>query len=233
MNILQDDLTLLTKPDHFLGWLGEDPAAVIRDQLEEVFKQQIPTAWLGQLIVTAPPRFLTGARRYQDSDDDIPQINIKANPHAPALADTGSPKGRDTANTAQGEFKIAADAETETETEAEAETESESEESYTFVLVRAALAMPFKAIVCQPGGIVHEINGVLSWIATGLDTEDSRKDNVFLDLDDAADSAMDLLEERLYEDEGEDQDDADNEQDSEATDQEKGGTIENLAQDIE
>lgn len=217
MNILQDDLTLLTKPDHFLGWLGEDPAAVIRDQLEEVFKQQIPTAWLGQLIVTAPPRFLTGARRYQDSDDDIPQINIKANPHAPALADTGSPKSRDNANTAQGEFKIAADA--------EPETESESEESYTFVLVRAALAMPFKAIVCQPGGIVHEINGVLSWIATGLDTEDSRKDNVFLDLDDAADSAMDLLEERLYEDEVE-KEDKENNEDKEAKD-------EDLAQDID
>ncbi|MBN8659098.1 MAG: hypothetical protein J0M35_01960 [Candidatus Obscuribacter phosphatis] len=229
MNILQDDLTLLTKPDHFLGWLGEDPAAVIRDQLEEVFKQQIPTAWLGQLIVTAPPRFLTGARRYQDSDDDIPQINIKANPHSPALADTGSPKGRDTANTTQGEFKTATDAETESETETEAETESE--DSYTFVLVRAALAMPFKAIVCQPGGIVHEINGVLTWIATGLDTEDSRKDNLYLDLDDAADSAMDLLEERLYEDE--DQDEADKEQDSELADQEKDGTIENLAQDIE
>lgn len=213
MNILQDDLTLLTKPDHFLGWLGEDPAAVIRDQLEEVFKQQIPTAWLGQLIVTAPPRFLTGARRYQDSDDDIPQINIKANPHAPALADTGSPEGRDTANTAQGESKIAADAETE------------PEESYTFVLVRAALAMPFKAIVCQPGGIVHEINGVLSWIATGLDTEDSRKDNVFLDLDDAADSAMDLLEERLYEDEVEKEDNENNEA--------KEAKDEDLAQDID
>ncbi|MCA0315037.1 MAG: hypothetical protein LCH63_14555 [Candidatus Melainabacteria bacterium] len=196
MNILQDDLSLLTKPDHFLGWLGEDPSAVIRDQLEEIFKQQIATAWLGQLIVTAPPRFLTGARRYEEHENLPTQEEITA-------AITAATSTTDT----ESKTDNAPDNKTNENTAAD-------EDSYTFVLVRAGLAMPFKAIVCQPGGIVHEINGVLTWVATGLDTENERKDNVYLDLDDAAESATDLLEQRLYEPDEDDPEESESESES-------------------
>lgn len=205
MNILQDDLSLLTKPDHFLGWLGEDPSAVIRDQLEEIFKQQIATAWLGQLIVTAPPRFLTGARRYEEHENLPTQEEITA-------AITAATSTTDTESKTD---KNDPDSKT---------NENTDEDSYTFVLVRAGLAMPFKAIVCQPGGIVHEINGVLTWVATGLDTENDRKDNVYLDLDDAAESATDLLEQRLYEPDEDDTEESESESESESKSEPKSET---------
>jgi hypothetical protein len=66
------------------------------------------------------------------------------------------------------------------------------------VVTRAALAAPFVALVKAPDGAGGELEGVLSWVAAGLDGE-VRKDRVFLDLGDDASTAVDRLSARIYE----------------------------------
>ncbi len=66
------------------------------------------------------------------------------------------------------------------------------------VVTRAALAAPFVATFVAPDGEAGELEGVLSWVAAGLDTE-TRKDRVFLDIGDDAAAAVDRLGARIYE----------------------------------
>jgi len=41
-----DDLRALTQPDHWMGWLGDDPGAAVRDALEQTLREQVPDAKL-------------------------------------------------------------------------------------------------------------------------------------------------------------------------------------------
>ncbi|MCU0492188.1 MAG: hypothetical protein MUD01_11400 [Chloroflexaceae bacterium] len=63
------------------------------------------------------------------------------------------------------------------------------------IVIRAALAVPFVLLV-RSEGRADELQGVFSWVATGLD--DERHDRAFLDLDAAMDWATDMLKTRMY-----------------------------------
>ena len=63
---MTDDFTPLTEPDHYLGWLGDDPAAAVREQIEGVLRQQVATAKLDWVRLVGEPEFLTGGRRMPD-----------------------------------------------------------------------------------------------------------------------------------------------------------------------
>jgi len=65
-------------------------------------------------------------------------------------------------------------------------------------VVRAALAAPFYSLVREASGALHEVEGVFSWAAVGLNETNGRLDRMWLDLFDDADQAFDLLDERVY-----------------------------------
>ncbi|MGC0318434.1 hypothetical protein QBC98_006952 [Kitasatospora acidiphila] len=58
----QDDFSRLASPDHWLGWLGEDPALAIRESIAGILGEQAPgaiVAWLkGDGLPTVPHRRL-------------------------------------------------------------------------------------------------------------------------------------------------------------------------------
>lgn len=62
----RDDFSALTEPDHWLGWLGDDPAQVVRDSIEMSLAQQVAGAKVEWLKVTAEPQFLTGGKPLPD-----------------------------------------------------------------------------------------------------------------------------------------------------------------------
>jgi hypothetical protein len=57
------DLTLLTASDHWLGWLGDDPAQAVCIEIEGLLRQQASTAKLEWLRLLEKPYFLTGGRK--------------------------------------------------------------------------------------------------------------------------------------------------------------------------
>jgi len=58
----QDDFTKLDGSKHYLGWLGDRPAAAIRDSIAHVLDGQAPGAVLEWIKVDADPRYLTSGR---------------------------------------------------------------------------------------------------------------------------------------------------------------------------
>ncbi|WP_371497723.1 hypothetical protein OG871_17380 [Kitasatospora sp. NBC_00374] len=58
----QDDFARLTSPDHWLDWLGKDPAGAVRGSIAGILGDQTPGAVVEWLKVTEDPRFLTGGR---------------------------------------------------------------------------------------------------------------------------------------------------------------------------
>jgi hypothetical protein len=73
---MTDDFTPLTEPDHWLGWLGEDPASAVRDGIKKMLREQVPSAALEWVRLTGPPEFLTGGRK--DPDDQGKLIVTRA-----------------------------------------------------------------------------------------------------------------------------------------------------------
>ncbi|WP_435233911.1 hypothetical protein [Micromonospora aurantiaca (nom. illeg.)] len=67
----QDDFTKLFSTDHFLQWLGHDPAATIRESVAEVVDEQVPGAAVWWMKITDEPRFLTAGRRDADDPDSL------------------------------------------------------------------------------------------------------------------------------------------------------------------
>jgi hypothetical protein len=67
----QDDFAALTGVDHWLGWLGDDPAAAVRGAILDCLVQQVPTAELEWVKILEKPRFLTGGRRSPDDEGSI------------------------------------------------------------------------------------------------------------------------------------------------------------------
>ena len=62
----QDDFTPLIRPDHWLEWLGEDPSAAIRRQIERLLQNQVPGSFLKWVRLQGAPFFLTGGRKNPD-----------------------------------------------------------------------------------------------------------------------------------------------------------------------
>jgi hypothetical protein len=63
---MPDDFTPLTSCNHYLGWLGDDPAQAVRSEIERLLQEQVPTASLEWIRLTATPEFLTGGRKAPD-----------------------------------------------------------------------------------------------------------------------------------------------------------------------
>ena len=61
-----DDFTHLTSPDHWLGWLGDDPAQMVRDAIERGLQKQVPTARLEWVHLIGDAKFLTGGKKIPD-----------------------------------------------------------------------------------------------------------------------------------------------------------------------
>ncbi|MEW1773737.1 hypothetical protein [Streptomyces sp. NPDC086777] len=64
----QDDFGKLTDPDHWLGWLGDDPATAVRRGIEESLRAQVADAVVEWVKILETPRFLTGARRRSEDE---------------------------------------------------------------------------------------------------------------------------------------------------------------------
>ncbi|WP_202867512.1 hypothetical protein [Kribbella pittospori] len=62
----RDDFELLTKPDHWLDWLGDQPGRAVRDRIEELLAQQVEGAKVEWLKITEEPKFLTGGKPLAD-----------------------------------------------------------------------------------------------------------------------------------------------------------------------
>jgi hypothetical protein len=63
---MSDDFQPLTASDHWLGWLGDDPAKAVRGEIEGILQQQVPTATLEWVRLVDKPYFLTGGRKLPD-----------------------------------------------------------------------------------------------------------------------------------------------------------------------
>ncbi|WP_234343690.1 hypothetical protein [Streptomyces sp. NRRL F-5123] len=67
----KDDFAKLTGTDHWLGWLGDDPAGAVRGGILDCLLPQVPTAVLEWVKILDEPRFLTFARRRPDDEESI------------------------------------------------------------------------------------------------------------------------------------------------------------------
>jgi hypothetical protein len=67
----RDDFTQLTGSDHWLDWLGDDPAATIRQSVAEIVDEQVPGATVRWMKITDEPRYLTAGRRVEDDPDHL------------------------------------------------------------------------------------------------------------------------------------------------------------------
>ncbi|WP_329033872.1 hypothetical protein OIE71_16400 [Streptomyces sp. NBC_01725] len=64
----QDDFSKLTEPDHWLGWLGDNPAAAVRKGIEESLRAQVSDAVVEWVKILETPRFLTAGRQPSEND---------------------------------------------------------------------------------------------------------------------------------------------------------------------
>ncbi|MFG2951949.1 hypothetical protein [Streptomyces adustus] len=64
----QDDFSRLTEPDHWLGWLGDDPATAVREGMEESLRAQVADAVVEWVKILETPRFLTGMRGHSEDE---------------------------------------------------------------------------------------------------------------------------------------------------------------------
>jgi hypothetical protein len=60
---MTDDFAVLLETDHYLEWLGTNPAQIIRDEIERILRQQVRTATLKWIHLLDKPEFLTGGRK--------------------------------------------------------------------------------------------------------------------------------------------------------------------------
>ncbi|MFI9202762.1 hypothetical protein [Streptomyces sp. NPDC053048] len=62
----KDDFTKLTDSNHWLDWLGEQPAVAVRDSIAGILNEQVPGAYLEWIKILDDPRYLTGGRPRPD-----------------------------------------------------------------------------------------------------------------------------------------------------------------------
>ncbi|KOV38372.1 hypothetical protein ADK60_02315 [Streptomyces sp. XY431] len=65
----KDDFAALTDSEHWLDWLGPQPAVAVRDSIAEILDEQVSGATLEWLKITDVPRYLTGGRPHPDDED--------------------------------------------------------------------------------------------------------------------------------------------------------------------
>jgi hypothetical protein len=70
----RDELSALTSPDHWLGWLGDDPGRAVRDLIEETLTDQVAGAELEWLKFTGEPKFITSARPLPDEPNKMQML---------------------------------------------------------------------------------------------------------------------------------------------------------------
>jgi hypothetical protein len=63
---MTDDFSPLNPSEHWLGWLGDDPACAVRSEIEGILRQQVPTAHLEWVRLVDKPYYLTGGRKLPD-----------------------------------------------------------------------------------------------------------------------------------------------------------------------
>lgn len=67
----RDDFSALTEPDHWLGWLGDDPGRAVRDSIELTLAQQVAGAKVEWLKFNDKPEFLTGGKPLPDDPERL------------------------------------------------------------------------------------------------------------------------------------------------------------------
>lgn len=88
---VRDDFTRLTGGGHWLGWLGDDPAATVRDSLAGMLTDQVPGSTVPWMKITAEPRYLTGGRPMPEDPDRV--VVTRAALAAPFALGVESPSG--------------------------------------------------------------------------------------------------------------------------------------------
>lgn len=89
---VQDDFTRLVGTGHFLEWLGDDPAATVRQSVAEIVDQQVSGATVRWMKITDEPRFLTAGRHAPDDPGSL--IVTRAALAASFAVGVDSPPGR-------------------------------------------------------------------------------------------------------------------------------------------
>ncbi|MFF8837541.1 hypothetical protein [Streptomyces sp. NPDC015130] len=88
----KDDFAKLTEPDHWLGWLGEQPVTAVRDSIAEILDEQVSGATVEWIKVVDAPRYLTGGR--PEPDDESRMIVTRAGIALPFALSVTSPGRR-------------------------------------------------------------------------------------------------------------------------------------------
>lgn len=68
---MTDDFTPLTSANHWLGWLGDDPAVAVRDEVQSILRKQVPDSTIEWMRIVAEPYFLTGGRKIPEEPGKI------------------------------------------------------------------------------------------------------------------------------------------------------------------
>lgn len=63
---MRDDFSSLDPNEHWLGWLGEDPARAVREAAEAMLEAQVAGARVEWMQLVDKPRYLTGGKRTPD-----------------------------------------------------------------------------------------------------------------------------------------------------------------------
>jgi hypothetical protein len=93
---MTDDFTPLTGSNHWLGWLGDDPAAAVRDEIESILRKQVATSTVEWIRLVGEPYFLTGGRKIPEEPSKMIvtraalavafELEVRADEHVEQLA---------------------------------------------------------------------------------------------------------------------------------------------------
>ena len=99
----RDDLSALTEPNHWLGWLGDDPGREVRDLIEESLTDQVAGTRIEWLKLTGEPKFLTSGKRQPDDPEKL--LVVRAGLAVPFALSVRMPTG--TRDLLLGVFSVA------------------------------------------------------------------------------------------------------------------------------
>ena len=88
----KDDFSKFTSSEHWLDWLGEQPAVAVRDSIAEILDEQVSGAVLEWMKVLDVPRYLTGGR--PQPDDESRMVVTRAGLALPFALSVTSPGRR-------------------------------------------------------------------------------------------------------------------------------------------